>query len=165
MKTKLYWTLLSTLHIIKLIVCSLIPEGYVCREFNQLGLLTRDGSTAVDSINLLRCIKNSNVTGNVAVSISVDNDLVITLEGSDAEKSKFISAAATCYRVLGYRLGFSTRYNLTDSVDLTTVGNLRDVLETLYVNSFSRVQRNRITQQSIRQRAGLQKDHHMTGPI
>lgn len=126
---------------------AIVPPKYIRTTYNSIGLLNRNGSTSVDCINLLRCINNHNVGGDIVVGVSQFNELVVIQEGNLTNKSSFKDAAVICYKVIGFSLSFQTRYNLTDVNDLTIMGNLADSVSVDHISSFQNVDRNRVIYQ------------------
>lgn len=131
-------------YIITLIVASKVPDNFVKASYNDIGLINRDNSTKVDSINLLKCLSKNNITGSAMVFVSDEGQLSVVVEENDTDnKNSIKKSAALCYRVLGFSLSFSTSYNESAIDDGAQALPLRDAILIENIDLFSSVVRNR----------------------
>lgn len=127
-----------------LTVASDASPGLILVAYNDIGLINRDNSTKVDSINLLRCLSNSNITGSAQVYVCDSGQLNIVIDEDDQDKKREIKRiAAMCYRFLGQNLSFATSYNENMIEDDVHTILLQDAILLTNINLFSNVIRNR----------------------
>lgn len=116
-------------------------EGYIKTTFNALGLLNRTGNTDVNSINILRCIANYNVSGSNIVLIKGDGMLSIKHTGDKSEQAALREAFKECYLVLGFALKMSLVVDVINETKVSVIGPLSEVTSLAYVTSYKEVGR------------------------
>lgn len=117
-------------------------EGYIRKTFNEVGLLTRDGSVMIDAINLIRCIAYNNVTINSTVSVSGLKELLVTWLDDDAGRSNFDAAVLECYQILGFLLQFTVRTLGNNTINTYAGKRVNDFTTILNYSEFENVHRN-----------------------
>mgnify|MGYP001114919066 CR=1 FL=1 len=95
-------------------------------SFSQAGLVTRDGLTGIDSVNIIRCLFVYGVPSSSLVGVSKNGGLTIVTDRNIISKDLVVKAATKCYRIMGFGVLFGTRYDLDNIDDLTIVGNIAE---------------------------------------
>lgn len=140
--------------------------GTISYRYSELGMLDRDGGTAIDSFNLLRCLQLFNVTNGTYAAVNSDEQLVIVNVNGFVNHTKLKEDLGKCYSVMGEALAIE----LVNGVDIYDNGyeriDLSKRLNKNQVSKFANVSRNVMTGMShngtsaLDERSGM---HRLTG--
>lgn len=132
------------------------PETITDR-YSELGMLDRDGGTAIDSFNLLRCLQLFNVTNGTYAAVDSNEQLVIVNANGFVNHTKLKEDLGKCYSVMGMGLAIE----LVNGVDIFDNGyeriDLSKTLDKNQVSKFTNVSRNAMTGMSHNGTSALEK--------